>query len=179
MSFIPDQVERALEGFHVNKVSSPDGIPMMFFMQLSLSLSLPLCILFNRSIMDKSFPIQWKIGFVSPIFKDGDKADVTNYRLVSILCAMSKVFERLVFNKLFSEIKSGIHHSQRVFFAKRSTQTNLMEYVSTVADDIVNGGQMDTIYTDFAKAFDEVDHSVLLSKLTNFGVPEHIVQWFS
>jgi len=88
---------------------------------------------------------------------------------------MSKIFERLVFNN----VKSNIHHTQHGFFEKRSTQTNLMEYVSTVADAIVAGGQVDTIYTDFAKAFDKVDHGILLFKLCSFGVPTNLVEWFS
>lgn len=82
----------------------------------------------------------WKIGFVSPVFKEGDKDVVTNYRPVTILCAMSKVFERLVFNKLFNDVRTKIHHSQHWFFATRSTQSNRMEY---------------------AEAFDNVDHGVL------------------
>lgn len=170
---------RLTRSFNVKKVSSPDGIPMMFFMHSSLALSLPLCILFNRSMVEKTFPTLWKISFVSPIFKDGDKSEVANYRPVSILCAMSKVFERLIFNKLFEEIKSKIHCSQHGFYAKRSTQTNIMEYVSTVADAIVNGGQVDTVYTDFAKAFDKVDHTILLRKLIGFGISDNMQQWFS
>lgn len=179
VSFTPAQVGKALKRFDKNKVSSPDDLPMMFFMQLSLSLSLPLSILFNKSMMENKFPSKWKTGYVSPIFKDGDRNDVTNYRPVTILCAMSKVFERLVFNKLFDNVKSNIHHSQHGFFQKRSTQTNLIEYVSYVADAIVAGGQVDTIYTDFAKAFDKVDHNTLMFKLKAFGLSDGLVQWFS
>jgi len=179
MSFIPKQVEEALRGFDKNKVASTGNLPMMFFMQLSLALSLPLSIIFNKSMMQKKFPSKWKIGFVSPIFKEGDKSKVTNYRPVSILCAMSKIFERLVFIKLFDSVKLNIRHSQHGFFEKRSTQTNLMEYVSTVADAIISGGQVDTVYTDFAKAFDKVDHGILLGKLKSFGLPDNLVLWFS
>ena len=54
-----------------------------------------------------------------------------------------------------------------------------MEYVSWVANTIVDGGQVDTVYTDFAKAFDKVDHSILLSKLKSSGLSDHLVKWFS
>lgn len=179
MTFTPLQVEKALKSFDKNKVASPDNLPMMFFMQLALSLSLPLSILFNKSLSEMKFPTRWKISFVSPIFKEGDKSDVMNYRPVSILCAMSKIFERLVFIKVFEDVKSNIHHTQHGFFERRSTQTNLMEYVSMVADSIANGGQVDTIYTDFAKAFDKVDHGILLTKLSSFGLHTNLVKWFS
>lgn len=179
MSFTPAEVEMALKRFDRNKVASPAGVPMMFFMHLSLSLSLPLSILFNKSLAECKFPSKWKTGFVSPIFKEGNKDDVANYRPISILCAISKVFERLVFNKLFDEVKSDIHYTQHGFFERRSTQSNLMEYVSFVADAMVAGGQVDTVYTDFAKAFDKVDHGTLLLKLRSFGLSNNMVRWFS
>lgn len=123
MTITPGEIERALKGFNVNKVASPDNIPMLFFMNLSMSLSLPLCILFNKSLKENTFPSRWKTSFVSPIFKDGDKNDLTNYRAVSIMCAISKIFERLVFNKLFDFDKDKVDDSQHGFFAGRSTQT--------------------------------------------------------
>lgn len=173
------QVEEVLKRFDVNKIASPDCIPMMFFVNLSLSLSIPLSILFNKSLAENKFPTKWKLSFVSPIFKDGDKNDVSNYRAVSILCAVSKIFERLVFNMLFELVKDKIDESQHGFFAGRSTQTNLMDYVSTVAREMVNGGQVDTIYTDFTKAFDKVDHKKLVSKLRMLGFSEDLLLWFS
>ena len=178
-TFSIEEVQAALKSFDVNKVSSPDNIPMMFFIRLSMSLGLPLSILFNKSLSEGKFPTRWKLSFVSPIFKDGDKADISNYRPISILCAVSKVFERLVFNKLFEQIKHNIHHSQHGFFSKRSAQSNLMEYVSTLANEIVNGGQVDSVYTDFTKAFDKVDHGRLIGKLKGNRLNSKLIDWFS
>lgn len=128
MSFTADEVEKAIKGFDKNKVTSPDLIPMMFFINLSSSLSVPLCMLFNKSMLERKFPVRWKVSFVSPIFKNGDKKLVSNYRPVSVLCAISKIFERLVFNKLFDDVKGRIHHSQHGFFKARSMQTNLITW---------------------------------------------------
>lgn len=107
------------------------------------------------------------------------KADIKNYRPISILCAASKVFERLVFNMLFEQINHRIHHSQHGFFSRRSTETNLMEYVSILAREIVDGGQVDSVYTDFTKAFDKVDHCRLVGKLKGHGINSNLVEWFS
>ncbi len=152
---------------------------MMFFVYLPRSMGLPLSILFNKSLTENKFPSKWKISYVSPIFKDGDKSDVSNYRPISILCAASKIFERLVFNMLFEQIKHKIHDSQHGFFSKRSTQSNLMEYVSFVAHEIVDGGQVDTIYTDFTKALDKVNHNLLINKLKDFGLNGNLIRWMS
>lgn len=88
---------------------------------------------------------------MSQIFRVGDKNDVSNYKAVSIMCAVSKNFERLVFNKLFECVKDKVDQSQHRFFAGRSTQSNLLDCVSTVAHTIENSGQVDIIYTDFTK----------------------------
>lgn len=77
---------------------------------------------------------------------------------------------------LFDQIKHKIHHG---FFSKRSTQTNLMEYVSILAREIVDGGQVDSVYTDFNKANDKVDHGRLIGKLKWHGINSNLAQWFS
>lgn len=64
-------------------------------------------------------------------------------------------------------------------FSKEGTKTNLMEYVSFVAETMVAGGQVDTVYMDFAKAFDKVDHGTLIVKLRSFGLSNKIVHWFT
>jgi len=178
-SFTPAKIQDVLKGFNIHKVASPDNIPMMFFVKLSSSLGLPLSILFNKSLAVKKFPSKWKMSYVSPIFKDGNKSDISNYRPISILCAISKVFEKLVFNELFDQVKHRIHKSQHGFFSKRSTQSNLMEYVSMIAHEIVDGGQVDSVYTDFSKAFDKVNHHLLIRKLMGFGLNDNVVLWLS
>ncbi len=178
LMFSMADIQGVLKGFDVHKVSSPDGVPMMFYKNLADSLALPLSILFNKSLRERVFPDRWKMGFISPIFKEGDKQDVTNYRAVSILCAISKIFERLMFDVLFDRIKDKIHHSQHGFFSKRSTQTNLMEFVTTVSQSMANGGQVDVLYTDFSKAFDKIVHMRLLKKLVPFGFSKSLIQWF-
>lgn len=87
-------------------VANPDGIPIMFFMNLVTSLSLPLTILFNKSLMESKFSSRWRVRYVSPVFKDGNKQDVTNYRPACIMCGASKIFERLVFDMVFDQVKS-------------------------------------------------------------------------
>lgn len=167
LSFTIDEIQKVLKGFDEHKVSSPDAIPIRFYMNLAESVSLPLCILFNKSLDERCFPEVWKTSFVSPIFKDGDKQDVTNYRAVSIICSVSKIFERLIFNRLFDEFKHKIHPSQHGFFSKRSTQSNLMEFVNFVSGSMANAGQVDALYTDFSKTFDRVSQCLMVCYCTN------------
>ncbi len=101
-----------------------------------------------------------------------------NYRPISILAAASKVFERIIFNKVYAHVKRFITPSQHGFVTKKSTLTNLLEFTTRITDSILDGGQLDIIFTDFSKAFDQVSHELLLLKLQNFGIKSNILQWF-
>lgn len=108
-------VNLILSSFDCNKISNPDDIPMIFYVRLKDTLSLPLSIIFNKSLSEGVFPDLWKLSFISPIFKSGKKSDVTNYRPVSIICASAKIFEKLIFQLVFEFVKSSISYCQHVF----------------------------------------------------------------
>lgn len=147
-----------LSDFDCNKINTPDSVPVMFYVKLKDSLSLPLSIIFNKSLSEGVFPDLWKLSYISPIYKSGMKADVRNYRPVSIICASAKIFEKLIFKRVFAFVMSSISSCQHGFFNGRSVHTNLVEHITFLYHNVMNGGQVDTIYTDFAKAFDMVDH---------------------
>lgn len=123
-------------------------------------------------------PKQWKKAYVCPIFKSGDITNVTNYRPISLLSNFAKVFETLLYKQLFSSLKCYISPQQHGFVEKRSTITNLACFSQYVSDSIDSRGQVDTIYTDFCKAFDQIDHFVLLDKLCRFGFSESLCKLF-
>ena len=95
--------------------------------------------------------------------------DIKNYRPISSLQNFSKVFERAIVNKLNTGIYSKISNHKHRFVKYRSTCTNLVGLTQYIAETLDKSEQVDVIYTDFAKAFDYVDHKVLLNKLQNFG----------
>lgn len=171
-------VHSILNSFDCNKMSSPDDIPMIFYVRLRDVLSLPLSIIFNKSLAEGVFPEIWKLSFISPIYKSGRKSDVTNYRPISIICASAKVLEKLIFQAVFQFVKSSINSCQHGFFVGRSVQTNLVEHISFLCHNVMNGGQVDTIYTDFSKAFDMVDHRLLIIKLRDIGIGGNLLTWF-
>lgn len=172
------EVQQILEKLDLYKVSSPDNIPAMLYRKLSQSISIPLAALYNKSLREGVFPSSWKVSFVTPTFKSGSRSKVTNYRPISILCSISKIFERIMFNRLYAYFKRYISPSQHGFVSGRSPQTNLMEYLHHVVESISNGGQVDTIFTDFSKAFDQVSHNLILQDLENLGVNEVVQKWF-
>lgn len=120
--------------------------------------------IFNKSLSSGVFPDIWKTALITPIFKSGNRRDVSNYRGISILSLISKIFERLVRRKIDSFVSRLIDQSQHGFETGKSTVTNLSVYTLFIRKCLNQGQQVDAIYTDFSKAFDKVDHGLLLFK---------------
>ena len=118
------------------------------------------------------FPTKWKISEIAPVFKDGDKQDVSNYRPISLLSAVSKLLEKLIFDNLAPIVYPTLTPDQHGFRPKRSTITNLIEYLHEIFSclDSPNCNYLNTFYLDFQKAFDKVSHGILMEKLSTSGI---------
>lgn len=173
-----EEVKSILIRLDQYKVSSPDDIPAIFYKNLSDSISQPLSLLYNKSVKEGKCPELWKISYVLPTFKSGNRSKVENYRPISILCAISKVMERIMFNRLYAHVKDHISAYQHGFIPDKSVQSNLLEYVNFIVESISQGGQVDTIFTDFSKAFDKVSHNLLIQDLEKVGVKGSYKSWF-
>ena len=110
--------------------------------------------------------MKWKVAEIVPIYKDGDKQDASNYRPISLRSAVSKLLETLIFNKLFPVVYPTLNPAQHGFRPKRSTTTNLIEYLHEIFNCLdSNPSYLTNFYIDFQKAFDKVSHDLLLDKL--------------
>lgn len=172
------QIYTKLSSLDINKGPGPDGLPAIFLKYCSFNLSRPLFHIFNLSLSTGVFPDFWKVSFITPIFKTGDRSLVTNYRPISILSIIPKVFESLVCDFLTPRLDSLLIDQQFGFRPRKSTELNLLTHVDYLSDALESGLQVDTIYTDFSKAFDRVSHSVLLLKLKTMGLGEPLLSWF-
>ena len=90
---------------------------------------------------------------------------------------MSKVFEKLVHAFVYEQVKDSISPHQHGFVPNKSTTSNLLEFTTFLSGSIAKGGQVDTLYTDFSKAFDRVSHSVLVSKLHKTNLHKNLIKW--
>ena len=174
-----DNVHQAINKLKNSSVSGVDQIPSFFIKDCSTTLLKPLCYLFNLCVKNASFPDIWKDARVTPVFKSGDFADVRNYRPVSILCNFSKVFENILHKQMYFNIKDIISTYQHGFTAGRSTLTNLTCMSQAIADTLDEKKQLDVIYTDISKAFDKINHRILLGKLSALGFSDLMVKFFS
>jgi len=172
-----EDVTSRLRKLSVRKGPGPDGLPAVFLRNCSSALGQPLSILFNISLKECVYPRAWKRAHVVPIFKSGLKNRVENYRPVSILCTVSKVFETIIYDHLYSIVKTKIISQQHGFVQGRSVETNLISYTNYISQAMDSRIQVDAVYTDFSKAFDKLNHAILHKKLEKLGVCGSLLRW--
>ena len=158
-------VRKLLTTLNQNKSHGPDGINGKILKNCAVSIAYPLSLLFNLSFNTGHIPSEWKLANIVPIHKKGDKSAIENYRPISLTCLIMKIFEKCIRNELMNLCKDKIHHSQHGFLPNKSCTTQMLPFVSDITLNLNNNDPTDIIYFDFAKAFDSVNHDIILSKL--------------
>lgn len=179
LAFSEREVKSELDLVDVRKNGGPDGISNLFLRSTSAMLAIPLSKIFTKSINEGCVPDEFKLSSLTPIHKKGAKSDVENYRLVSILNAFAKIFEKLVHRNVYDFTKNIIKRNQHGFFKNRSTISNLANYTHYLSMSLDNNIDIHAIYTDFRKAFDRINHSILLKKLFAIGIRGAMLRWFT
>ena len=181
VDFSVSAVCQALRRAKPTTSSGPDGIPSVFWANMSNELALPVSIIFSLSYKFAVVPADWQHAIVTPLHKKGDASQVSNFRPISLTCTLCKVMESMINSNLqcFSSANSLIGHSQHGFLPGRSARTQLLESQLQwrMAQD--NGVVTDVILIDFSKAFDVVPHHKLIRKLASLGVCAPTLHWIS
>ena len=167
-----------LRNLDPDKAGGPDGIPGRILQELGNEIAPSLCKLFNQSLSLGVVPTKWKFANVTPVYKKDDPTLVCNYRPISLLCILSKVMERCVFNHCYHHLSPFLYHLQHGFLRERSTVTQLLEVYHNILNSVASGKEVDIIYLDLSKAFDKVSHNLLLLKLNNYGISGPLLSWF-
>lgn len=171
-------IKKYLNSLDTKKGPGPDKITPFFLKHTRDAISWPLSIIFNRCMIDGIFPTRWKLAYVVPLHKSGPKNSVPNYRPISLLSAIPKVFESIIQNSVYSSLSEHLLANQHGFMKRKSTVTNLLVYSDYLFNSMDKRTQVDAIYTDFRKAFDKVDHLLLIQKLAYNGITGSLLEWF-
>ena len=164
------QVAEFIRKLDPRKSTGLDGVGTRILKMACDIISPSIAALINKSITSGSFPNQHKQAKVYPIFKNGSKDDPSNYRPISILPTISKFFEKHVNSHLIGYLNKHklIHECQSGFRQKHSCNTALVKLIDKWMASIDNGDIIGTLFIDFRKAFDMVDHSLLMKKLAHY-----------
>ena len=172
---------KELKNLYAIKSCRPNEMHPHLIKELAEQLSGPIAHLFNIMIDQQMLPNDWKQALVSPIFKKRAKCLAVNYRPISLTPVFCKVIETFIKEKIMSHLEEQelLSKKQYGFISGRSTTIQLLNYLDQCIQTIVDGGVVDTIYLDFAKAFDTVPHNRLLKKLHAYGIRGKMLNWIS
>ena len=166
-------VRKVVINLDLSKASGPDCIPLVVLKNCEPELSYILAELFNRCLKESCFPDCWKVSSAVPVFKNvGERSTVKNYRPVGLLSVVSKVFEKLVNNRIVDHLeKCGLFSDfQYGFRSSRSTADLLTVVSDRIAKAFNRSGATRAVALDISKASDRVWHAGLLHKLKSYGI---------
>ena len=143
-------------------------------------ITLPLTHIFNASFEQGIFPKDFKLAKVIPVYKKGDNTFCSNYRPISILSVFSKIFEKLVYNRLMAFLDKNkiLYNKQFGFRQGYGTDMALLEFVNNISLAFEDKKIVLGLFLDLSKAFDSIDHDILTNKMYHHGIRGNVLNWF-
>ena len=179
ISFTTDDILEAIGELKADSACGPDGIPAILIKSCKEELCKPIKMIWDKSLATGTVPEYYKKAFVSPLFKKGNRAEAINYRPVSLTSHIVKIYERVLRKVMVQYLEDNkiISCKQHGFRAGRSCLTQMLSHFENVMVGLTEGMDTDSIYLDYAKAFDKVDHGLLLQKLGRYGFNSKVIDW--
>ena len=179
--FSEEDIIKACLELKPNSSPGPDGVPASLLRNACKELSVPLRILWRGSLDKGVIPADLLLVQISPIHKGGSRGLPGNYRPVALTSHVTKTFERVVRKALVEHLESNslLPNGQHGFRKSRSCLTQLLTYWERLLEELELGNGVDSVYTDFAKAFDKCETGVLLHRLKECGVRGKVGEWLA
>ena len=173
-------VMKLLSELSENKATGLDNYQSKLLKISAGSIAPSLTNIFNRSLSTGQFPSEWKQAKIVTIFKKGSKLDSGNYRPISILPVISKLIEKIAHQQLYDYLSTNnlLSQAQSGFRKHFSTQTSLHRLTEEIYEGLNSAKVIGLVAIDLKKAFDTVDHKILLKKLKFYGVRNTAHKWF-
>ena len=177
----PQKVLKLLKTLDISKPAGPDELSPELLRKVAIFIYQPLTHLFNYCIAENALPEMWKLANVTPVFKKGDATNPSNYRPISVTSAISKVFEKIISTQLadYLEINNLLSCNQFGYRKQRSTEDAIVKLVEDSKNALNQKRHVAVIFLDLSKAFDTVQHDILLHHLGKLKISSHSVSLVS
>ena len=178
LDFYVSDIIKAIEDIKSNAAPGPDEIPIMLLRNCKEAIAEPIHMIWKKYFSAGEVPNFYKFSHVFPLHKKDSRALPTNYRPISLTSHIVKIFERVIRKKLvdYLEINGLICDKQHGFRSGHSCLTQLLHHFDDVLLAVTSNSYFDSIYLDYAKAFDKVDHALLLRKLQIYDIHPKIIR---
>ena len=176
----PDFVDKEIRKMSATKATGLDDLSCRILKLARPAIIESLTYILNLSLSTGVFPSAWKEAKVIPLHKGGDLDDTNNYRPISILPVVSKIIERAVHNHVYSYVSQHeiLNEHQSGFRPGHSTESALVDMVDDWLSNINSGKMTGMALIDLRKAFDTVNHDILINKLHDIGASNNTLNWF-
>ena len=174
-----DDIIKLVREVKILKSSGMDDLPTRICRDAFLVLSQQLAHMFNSSIQTGTFPDKWKLAKIVPLFKGGDRENVSNYRPVSLLPLPGKLLEKIIHTQIsnFFDTNEFLSNKQAGFRKGFSTVSSIADLTDELFRQINEGNTSIAAFVDLSKAFDTVNHDILIKKLHKAGIRNSLLDW--
>ena len=172
-------IEKAIDCIKSSSAAPDNEIPALVLKSCKKNLSLPIKLIWDESLSTGIIPKHFKKQLVAPIHKKDSIVFPPNHRPISLTSHVIKIFERVLRNHLVEYLEKNniINPNQHGFRQGKSCLTQLLAHYDELIINALEGNETDVIYIDFAKAFDKIDHEILLAKLLKYGINGKLFEW--
>ena len=178
---VAGEIIEVIDELKGKKAPGFDGIHPKVLKECKFELAEVLRRICNAIITESEVPEKMKISRVIPIYKKGDPRKLCNYRPISIIPVLAKIFEKLLYKKLLNYFDKYhvLHDNQFGFTKHKSTEIAVMHAINYIQKELDNKNNVIGVFLDLKKAFDVIDHSILLQKLEHYGIRDRMYKLIS